>query len=225
MKTLFLIPAREGSKRLPGKNVELLNGKPLIGYTIEAAIKASSNNDIVCVSTDSDDIAEVAQRFGNVIHFKRPKHLATDISSSQDVVDHAITCFREKGINFDQIILLQPTSPLRTSEDISNCLNLFSQNNCELLLSVFKLKQGFNNLIFREKKIKNILEDCCFSRVEIPDDEYYQLNGAIYVFKSKIDLNSSRICKYEMPALRSVDIDLKSDWIMAENLIGSREEI
>lgn len=219
MKNLFLIPAREGSKRLPGKNIKSLNCKPLIGYTIEAALKASSSNDIVCVSTESDEISRVSEKWGPVIHFKRPKSLASDHSSTQDVIDHAVAHFRKRSVIFDQIVLLQPTSPLRTHEDIENCLDLFSKNNYDLVLSVVKLKCDFINLMFTGKDSGNLIFSKSKLEISDLDEDFYQANGAIYVFRTKIDFGSTRICKYEMPSSRSIDIDTESDWDLVDKLI------
>jgi len=116
-KILALIPARGGSKGLPGKNIKPLLGKPLIAWTIEQA-KASKYVDRVVVSTDDDEIAEVAIRYGAEVPFLRPKELARDDSPTIDAILHALDFFSDKGERFDLLALLEPTSPLRDSEDI-----------------------------------------------------------------------------------------------------------
>lgn len=122
-KFIAVIPARGGSKGLPGKNIKELCGKPLIVYTIETALK-SKIFDKVIVSTDSLEIAEIAKKAGAEIPFLRPKELATDTADSMDVLIHAIKFLEEKGEKFDYIMKLQPTSPLRTEEDIRKSVKL-----------------------------------------------------------------------------------------------------
>ena len=120
---LGIIPARSGSKGLPKKNILPLAGKPLIAWSIEAA-KKSKNIDQFIVSTDSDKIAEVAKSYKCQVPFKRPKNLALDNTTSFDVIEHAIHHFQKNSINFDYVILLEPTSPIRTSEDIDKAISI-----------------------------------------------------------------------------------------------------
>ena len=126
-KILAIIPARGGSKGLPDKNIKLLYGKPLIGWTISQA-KASKYIDEIFVTTDCLKIADVAEQFGIKVPFLRPKELATDSASSMDVVDHVLSYFKEEGKHFDYIILLEPTSPLRKKDDLDVAIKLAVDN-------------------------------------------------------------------------------------------------
>lgn len=123
-RVLAVIPARGGSKGLPGKNIREICGKPLIGWTIDKA-KKSRYLDTILVTTDSQEIADVAQRFGAYVPFIRPAELATDQASTYDVIRHALTYFKDEGSEeFDFVVLLEPTSPLREDDDIDRMLEL-----------------------------------------------------------------------------------------------------
>jgi N-acylneuraminate cytidylyltransferase/CMP-N,N'-diacetyllegionaminic acid synthase len=134
-RIIALVPARGGSKGLPGKNVLPLLGKPLIAWTIEQA-KACSYIDRVMVTTDDDGIAAAAREFGADVPFKRPAHLATDAAKSLDVVLHALDWLEAHGDRYDLLVLLQPTSPLRTAGDIGGALDLFISKNAGAVVSV-----------------------------------------------------------------------------------------
>ena len=121
---LGLIPARAGSKGIPGKNIKDIMGKPLIAYSIEGALK-SSYIDRVVVSTEDDKIAEISKELGAEVPFRRPSVFASDEASSADVVLHALRFFQKQGLLTDSIMLLQPTSPLRSREDIDKAVELF----------------------------------------------------------------------------------------------------
>ena len=113
MKILYIIPARGGSKGIPHKNIKPLNGKPLIYYTIDVARQLTSDENI-CVSSDDAEIIQAVEDYGLKVPFKRPDHLSTDTATTNDVLLHALNFYQSKGINYEVIILLQPTSPLRT---------------------------------------------------------------------------------------------------------------
>ena len=127
-KVLALIPARSGSKGLPGKNIINLNGKSLLGWPIEAS-KNSQYIDKIVVSTDDELIAQTAQNFGAEIPFLRPAELATDESTSIVVIEHALMFFKEKGIDFDYLVFLEPTSPLTEATDINRALEALESNS------------------------------------------------------------------------------------------------
>ena len=125
-KTIAIIPARSGSKGLPGKNIKLLLGKPLICWAIESAL-SSENIDLVLVSTDSEEIADISLNCGAEVPFIRPFNLASDEATTFSVVEHAIKFYsEEKKINFDLVALLEPTSPIRQDGDIDNMINILS---------------------------------------------------------------------------------------------------
>ena len=134
--TLFVIPARGGSKGLPGKNIKDLCGKPLIAYSIDVA-RAFADDEHICVSTDSEEIKRVVEDYGLTVPFIRPAYLATDTASSNDVLIHAVNYFEMLGREYKRLVLLQPTSPLRSIEDVSGSLTLYS-DDIDMVVSVTK---------------------------------------------------------------------------------------
>ena len=132
---LALIPARGGSKGIKGKNIIDINGKPLIAYTIEAG-KQSKYIDDVVVTTDSEKIAEVSKKYGAEIPFMRPAEYAQDKSKTIVAVLHAIKELKRQDKVYDTLVLLQPTQPLRTSEDIDKAIELYFEKSCMSLVSV-----------------------------------------------------------------------------------------
>jgi N-acylneuraminate cytidylyltransferase len=140
MKPLIIIPARGGSKGVPRKNIKLLNGKPLIHYTIEAAQNIFSNN-IICVSTDDEEIKEVAEQTGLTVPFIRPAELATDQAGTREVLLHAVYYYETIDYFADTIILLQPTSPFRNSTQIKEALKLYTED-CDMVVSVKETKSN-----------------------------------------------------------------------------------
>ncbi|MEG0253224.1 MAG: acylneuraminate cytidylyltransferase family protein, partial [Muribaculaceae bacterium] len=125
MKTLYVIPARGGSKGIPGKNIKLLAGRPLIAYSIDVARKLADDVDI-CVSTDDAKIVAVVESMGLKVPFMRPDSLATDRSGTYEVLIHALDFYANKGIIYDTIVLLQPTWPFRTAEDVRQCIEKYT---------------------------------------------------------------------------------------------------
>lgn len=220
-KIIAIIPARGGSKALPRKNVKLLLGKPLIAYTIESALKSKYVNKVV-VSTEDEEIAEIAKLYGAEV-IKRPKELAKDESPTIDVIFHAINALKVE--NSDLIVLLQPTSPLRTAEDIDNAIEFFLNNECESVISVcevehppywdFKIEGGHLKPLFGEEYLR-------MRRQDLP--KVYVPNGAIYVstpenLRRYKSFYCSKTIPYIMPPERSIDIDNEIDFMLAELLV------
>ena len=223
-KILTVIPARGGSKGLPGKNIRPLYGKPLIGYSIDAAREVLEDKDI-CVSTDSPEIAKVVEEYGLQIPFLRPEYLATDTATTADVLLHAIEFFQRQGKNYDLLLLLQPTSPFRNGTHIREALAL-SRPGIEMIVSV---KRSHAAQVIccenREGYLTLPLNPQASRRQECPD--YYEYNGAIYVidiasFLSRKSLNFERKVKYVMDEYASVDIDHQEDLLYAEFLMNQR---
>ena len=133
---LVVIPARGGSKGLPGKNIKMLCGKPLIAYSIDVA-RAITSDENICVSTDDQHIIEVVESSGLKVPFVRPAELASDTASTNDVLLHAVKFYEDKGKKFNKILLLQPTSPLRTVEQVKEAITLF-RNDIDMVVSVTK---------------------------------------------------------------------------------------
>jgi N-acylneuraminate cytidylyltransferase len=224
MKPLVIIPARGGSKGLPKKNIKLLNDKPLIYYTIEAARKVFEEDSII-VSTDSNEIKEVCEQIGLKVPFIRPSHLATDFSTTRDVVLHALDYYsKSTGITPDCVILLQPTSPLRTSVHIKEALQLFN-NEADMVVSVKKTDANPYYVLFEENSqgylVKSKEMDIS-RRQDCP--EVFEYNGAIYIYKTESFLDESkykaRVIKYLMDKKDSLDIDDEIDWLVVSTIMN-----
>jgi CMP-N,N'-diacetyllegionaminic acid synthase len=230
MNVLYFIPARGGSKGLPGKNIKNLGGKPLIVRTIEAAKNAILKGDVV-VSTDSEEIASVAKNAGAIVPFLRPAHLAADETPTMDVLFHFLELEKKKNNNYELIILLQPTSPLRTAEDINNAYALLKERNAPAVVSVCECDHHplWSNELPENLSMKNFMrpEVRGKNRQQLP--KYYMLNGAIYIAqtdylqKHKTFIADETIASI-MPKERSVDIDSEADFVLAEYFISKMNE-
>jgi len=224
---LTIIPARGGSKRLPRKNILSLAGKPLIAWTIEAAKNARTAKTI-CVSTDDPEIARIATEYGADVPFLRPAELASDTATSVAVALHALDWYKSQGLNFDTMLLLQPTSPLRSSKDIDDAFELFKKNNANSVTSVCEVDHSplWSNTLpanlsmdgFIPESVKNLRSQ------DLPT--YYRLNGALYLVRTDVLLRersfiaSTGSFAYIMPRDRSIDIDTKLDFIVAESILS-----
>lgn len=221
---IALIPARGGSKGLPNKNIKLLNGKPLIAYTIEAALQAKEISRVI-VSTDYENIKEVALEYGAEVPFLRPDSLATDSSSSLDVFRYTINRLEEEGnIVINNFVVLQPTSPLRTSKHIEEAIVLFKEKGANAVVSYCK---EYHSIFWHKKidhngKIINIFEGN-FSKNRQEIQETYFPNGAIYVFDKNYIFSTKDYSKdcyaYIMDRKYSIDIDTMDDFLYAEFLM------
>jgi len=219
---LGLIPARGGSKGLPGKNIKPLLGKPLIVWTIEQAL-ASKYLDRVIVSTDSEEIAEISKKYGAEVPFMRPKELATDEAKSIDVVLYTVKWMEENDKSYDLLMLLQPTSPLRTAEDIDRAIELLFEKRANAIVSVCEVDHHpyWSNVLPEDGCMKNFIrpEAINKSRQELPI--FYRLNGAIYLaywnyLKQEKTFFGDKTFAYIMPKEWSIDIDEEIDFILAE---------
>lgn len=223
---LAIIPARGGSKGLPGKNIRKLNDKPLIAHTIEQALN-SKNISKVIVSTDDDEIAKIALQYGAEIPFIRPEHLASDIALAIDNYIYTIERLqKENKTKINEFIVLQPTSPLRTSEDIDNAINLFYEKDADSVISYTEEHHPitWHKQINDDLSFTNIFEDKLQNRQEIKTT--YYPNGAIFIFKFNLVLQkkyySEKSYAYIMPRNRSVDIDTIDDFKYIEFLIQNK---
>jgi CMP-N,N'-diacetyllegionaminic acid synthase len=223
---LCIIPARGGSKRLPRKNLLPLHGKPLIAYTVEAALESGAF-ERVCVSTDDEELAEVALQYGAEVPFMRPPELASDSATNVDVCLHALDFYKERGDLHKLYYLLQPTSPLRTPEDITQALALLENRDADSVVSVvpwehppfwaLDLQDGFI--------LPHWGKGSLVSTQQLP--QLWRPTGAIFIGTASIlreqqSLYTSRTLGYQMPPDRSVDIDSFDDWHLAEYLLGQR---
>ncbi len=219
---LAIIPARGGSKGLPGKNIRKLNGIPLIGYAIKAALESSFISKVY-VSTDDEEIREVALGLGAECTELRPDCLATDTAAAVDTYIHTLDLLEKSGFSFEEVVILQPTSPLRSSEDIDGAVNLYYEKKADSVISycidekpIFWSKYLNHDLTF-----ENIFPDNIDNRQSLKDT--YHPNGAIFIIKSSLirqkNYYSDKSYAYIMPRERSVDIDTIDDFEYAEFLI------
>ncbi len=224
MSNFAFIPARSGSKGLKNKNIKEINGKPLLAYTILAA-KESGKYDVIHVSTDSEEYAEIARKWGADVPFLRPDELASDTSSTGDAIKYSLEEYKKRGMNFDTITTLQPTSPLRTGEDIMGAFDLFEKKNANAVISVCEVEHPpmWSNVLTEDGNMIHFLEtDKEDRRQDLA--QYYRLNGAIYLSKMDYYLKASSLYNekcfaYIMPKERSVDIDDAFDFFMAESIM------
>jgi CMP-N,N'-diacetyllegionaminic acid synthase len=233
-KVLFLIPARGGSKGLPGKNIRPLLGKPLIGWTIETAKKVCGLiNGRVAVSTDSKEIADVAHFFNAEVPFLRPAELAADTSSSVDVVLHALDHYEKRGDTFDYVCMLEATSPQRDEQDILGALNLLQHTKgAESIVGVCKTESA--NPAFLALKDKNNFITSYSGGNFVPKrrqeiEDVYFFEGSLYISKVKSmrerkSFYHEKSLGFEMPKWKSFEIDDIVDFIIIEALMKARQE-
>ena len=225
MNNLAIIPARSGSKGLKDKNIKLLNGKPLIAYSIEAAKKSEIYSHIL-VSTDSERYGEIAIQYGAEVPFYRSEENASDVASSWDVVKEVLKKYQEMGIVFDTFTLLQPTSPLRKYEDIKKAYELFKEKDAIAVVSVCEMEHSplWSNTLPENNSLSGFLRaDSNKQRQKL--ETFYRINGAIYMADVKAFLENTNLYRedcyaYKMPAERSIDIDTELDFKIAETIIN-----
>lgn len=223
---IAIIPARGGSKGLPGKNVRPLNGKPLIAYAIEEAIKAK-HIDRVIISTDDEEIARVAVEYGAELPFMRPAELASDTSMAIDNYIYTIGRLEEEvGNPVDAFVVLQPTSPLRIAEDIDGAIELFEQKGADSVISYCQEAHPvtWHKYLDDEGRFVDIFAANIKNRQD--NRVSYYPNGAVYVFRTTMirerKYYTDKSYAYVMPRTRSVDIDFIEDFEYAEFLLKRR---
>ena len=227
-KLLAIIPARGGSKRLPDKNIINLAGKPLIVWTIDAA-KQSKYIDRIVVSTDSGRIAETALNAGAEVPFLRPDSLGRDDTSTYEVVDHTLTQLRNCGNQYECLLLLQPTSPLRSAEHIDGATDLFIAKNADAVISVTEVdhQNEWSGTIPKSLCMEQYFQGKTEKRSQELSTKY-RINGAIYLIntsklsKYKTFFIPKNIFAYQMGKEVSIDIDVQFDLDISEYLINKR---
>jgi CMP-N,N'-diacetyllegionaminic acid synthase len=220
MRILYIIPARKGSKGLPGKNTKILGDKPLIEYSIHFALENLKDGDELCISTNDIAVVEIAKSNGVSIPFIRPEELSDDSASSYDVIMHALNFYDGLGKYFDAILLLQPTSPFRKQLDFISLINEFDVDT-DMVVSVKLVKDNPYFNLFEESS-RGGLQKCKVSNFVRRQDcpLVYAFNGSMYLIKidsirhSKLS-EFKKIKKILMPEERSVDIDTLADWTLA----------
>lgn len=222
-KVIAIIPAREGSKRLPGKNAMIFAGKPLIAWSIEEALKAK-NIDRIIVSTNCNKIAEIAREYGAEVPFIRPDSLATDEAKTSDVIYHALCSVGAMESGYEYMILLQPTSPLRLALDIDNAVSLFVKKNALSVVSISEIDHPIEwcHQIGDDLSMDNFYSQMAQEKRSQEFAKAFRLNGAIYITGTDLFLKSSQLLHpsgtygYIMPGARSLDIDSYDQFKLAE---------
>ncbi|WP_046745278.1 acylneuraminate cytidylyltransferase family protein [Kordia zhangzhouensis] len=226
MKILAVIPARGGSKGVPGKNKKLLNGKPLIHYSIDAALQCKYISEVL-VTTDDDEIIKISKSLGANVPFKRPEHLAEDTTPTLPVLQHAIAFLKEEGKEFDAICLLQPTSPFRPKGFLDKALKTFQEKQTDSLVSVLEVPHQYNPHWTFEANEKGILhiatgeKQIISRRQELP--KAYHRDGSIYITKTNVIESQNSLYGQSISYIVSdiayyVNIDTLEDWQQAEKL-------
>lgn len=232
VKNIAIIPARSGSKGLKDKNIKLLNGKPLMWYSIQAAINSGCFDEVMA-STDSKRYADIAKQCGASVPFLRSEKEASDTASSWDVVKEVLTNYKKIGHIFDNVMLLQPTSPLRTVDDIIKSFEIMEEKAAHSVIGVCETEHSplWCNVLPDDNCLDGFIRPevkAVSGRQRLP--AYYRINGAIYLTKVSDNIGNDLYNKngfaYVMPRERSIDIDTEFDFKMAEillkNEVGNR---
>lgn len=226
MKNLAIIPARSGSKGLKNKNIKSLNGKPLIAYSIEAAIKSDQFHTVL-VSTDSEMYADIAKAYKASVPFLRSKGLSNDTATIVDVVRDALQWYANKNIFFDTVTILQPTSPLRTACDITNGFKMMEKFMADVVVSVCEVDHSplWTNTLPNDMSLKGFIDESYLNITRQKLPKYYQINGALYIVKSEYIMKETNFYTEKSYALimdkrNSVDIDDELDFMFAEFLMS-----
>ena len=233
MKIIGLITARGGSKGIPGKNVKILAGKPLIQYSIEAALQSKFIAKIA-VSTDSIDIANISRRCGAEIPFLRPPELSQDSTPTLPVIRHLINYYKNIGVEFDAICLLQPTNPFRPKNFIDKCIQKFIDSEADSFISVLKVPHEFNPHWTFESDEHNLLkittgeENIIPRRQELPNA--YFRDGSVYIIKVQFIEIENKLIGGKISFLESnpdyyCNIDEIADWVKAEQMIHQKPQL
>ncbi len=232
MKVLGLITARGGSKGVPRKNIRILNGKPLLAYTAETALRTRTLTRII-LSTEDEEIAEIGRDCGIDVPFMRPNELAQDATPSFPVVQHALSTLEKTGERFDAVCLLQPTNPLRRAEDIDNCVRLLIESNADSVVSVLPVPHEYNPHWVFWKNENNLLSlaigesEPTTRRQDLPPA--FHRDGSVYVTRrdtilEKKSLYGETVRGYEIEAKFSVNIDTEADWQKVEDRLYRQQK-
>ncbi len=226
-RTLFVIPARGGSKGIPRKNLVELAGKPLVLYSVDVARQLTDDSHII-LSTDSEEIADTVHRSGLAVDYMRPAEFATDTAGSREVILDAMRYADSRGIDYDNVCLLQPTSPLRTADDVARCIDLY-RPDLDMVATVTEADANPYYNCFEADPKNGFLriakgDGCLARRQDAP--RAWMLNGAVYVINPdsirRMPIGKMmRRMPVEMPKERSVDIDSPLDLLLAELLLKS----
>lgn len=229
MRNIAIIPARSGSKGLPDKNIKDLAGKPLIAYSIEAAL-ASDQFSTVMVSTDSERYAEIARKYGADVPFLRSAATSSDTASSWDAVAEVLQAYHEIEQDFDTFMLLQPTSPLRTVADIQGAIKEMELKQANSIISLCEVDHSplQCNVLPDDLSLNGFINPLSKGKRRQEMDKYYRFNGAIYLskidyFMDNHDIYRDKCYAYIMDRRNSIDIDEYIDFVVAEAILRSRK--
>lgn len=224
-KILFLIPARGGSKGIPHKNIKPLNGKPLIYYSIDIARNFVCDDDI-CVSSDDCEIISVVEQYGLKVPFVRPNEFATDNATTESVIINALNFYKNSGVNYDVVVLLQPTSPFRRVADVRSCIDKYQSGAYDMVVSVMEsttnpyyncYEDDGNGLLKKTMEYRSIARRQDAPKVLEYNGAVYVINASLLYHKKMDDFPHVSYC--EMERLRSLDLDTILDWQFAEFLL------
>ena len=228
MGNLAIIPARSGSKGVKDKNIRDLCGKPLLAYSIEAAIKSNCFNEVM-VSTDSEYYADIARRYGASVPFLRSSVTATDKASSWDMVEEVLDKYEQTGRSFQSFCLLQPTSPLRTEKDIVEAYSLYNKKASFAVVSVCEAEHSplWSGQLPEDNALDGFI-DFESAKQRQATGKFYRLNGAIYIvnisrFREDKFIYQKGSYAYVMAQANSVDIDTELDFKIAETIYKANE--
>lgn len=223
MKNIAIIPARSGSKGLKDKNIKELLGKPLLAYSIKAAIDSKMFDEIM-VSTDSEVYAEVAKKWGAKVPFLRSEEMSSDSAGSWDTVREVLSRYKEQQKEFDTVCLLQPTSPLRTGKDIINAYQIYDEKKANTVIGVCQTEHSplWENTLPDDNSMENFISKENNKRRQMLPT-YYRINGAMYIVSVDEIIQNNDIYKnsfaYIMSTEKSIDIDTELDFLIAEKIM------
>lgn len=230
MKVLGLIPARGGSKGVPGKNIKMLCGKPLLAYTAESALTAKKLTRTI-LSTEDETIADVGRSLGLDVPFMRPPELAEDTTATFPVVLHAVRALEMRGESYDAVCLLQPTNPLRRSEDIDNCIELLETSGADSVITVLPVPKIYNpKWVYLRSSAGDLVlasgdAEPVTRRQELPDA--FHRDGSVYVTRREVfsthgNLYGAKVVGCEIDEANALNIDTPGDWDDAEARISEK---
>lgn len=228
MRNLAIIPARSGSKGIKDKNIRELNGKPLMAYAIENAICSRYINEVM-VSTDSNIYSDIAKHYGAKVPFLRSYINSTDTAKTIDVIFEVLGQYEAMEIYFDNVIILQPTSPLCTYQNIDEAFEMFINKNADAVVSVCECEHNplLSNILPENGSLFKFIQEKNISRRQ-ELRHYYRLNGAIYIsniekLRNKKTFYTENSYAYIMEQIQSVDIDTELDFLYTEFLIKKKQ--
>lgn len=227
MTTLVLIPARGQSKGVPRKNIKLLGGRPLLEYTAQTALALTRASSVV-LSTDDEEIAEVGRRCGLRVPFLRPTELARDDTPTLPVIRHAFDWLESRGERYDALCLLQPTTPLRRTEDVDACIELLDESGADAVVTVLLVPARHNPhwVYFQDEtgalRLSTGEASPITRRQDLPPA--YHREGSVYVTRRDVVMEGNslfgrRLLGYPIDPSSTVDIDTPDDWARAEMMV------